>query len=79
VFAWAPLGQAFSSFRAMIAPSGMPPPMGFAVAVAELAEPFEEALGRHVVAALALDGLDEDRGHVLGRRRPLEEYVLDEV
>src|SRR6185436_12796993 len=30
VLAWAPLGQTLSSFRAMIAPSGRPPPIGFA-------------------------------------------------
>jgi hypothetical protein len=50
-----------------------------AVLVADAAQPVEELLRRGDVAALALHGLDDDAGHLFGRRRRFEEAVLDPV
>ena len=48
-----------------------------AVPVAQLAQGRQEARRRHVVAALALDRLDEDGRHLVRRGDALEDRLLD--
>ena len=48
-----------------------------AVAVAQLAETLEEAVLGDDVAALALDRLDDDGRHLLGRRELVEQHLVE--
>ena len=50
-----------------------------AVVVADFTQAPEEGVGGHGVAALALDGFDEDGGHLPGRNHVPEDVLLDEV
>ena len=50
-----------------------------AVLLRQLAQPLQELIGRHDVAALALDRLDHDRRDFVGRHQMREQLLLDEI
>src|SRR5438093_406023 len=50
-----------------------------AVLLRQLAQPLQELLGRHHIAAFALDWFDDDRRDFVGRHEVREQLIIDEA
>src|SRR5439155_16848916 len=50
-----------------------------AVLLRQLAQPLQELLGRHHIAAFALDWFDDDRRDFVGRDEVREQLIIDEA